>query len=222
MYLSTNSSTSRNHMSGRAFGFPVRRGGRASSHVIVPRRRSSSEAGKIMPAYAPALVRQPTTHLHSQVAFDRITRPSASSKDPLPHPSCKTKQSRISRNTSQPSFHPKVSADNLEFLQRPNGDSDLPVAAPIEPLGGGDPAPDTEPVEAPKHHEETHASKPAPSASETKPAKESQSNGTPVESKPAEPQSADMSYADMAAKGPKQTDEEKYVTMSSFQIACTG
>lgn len=112
-----------------------------------------------------------------------------------------------------------MSADNLEFLQRPNGDSDLPVAAPIEPLGGGDPAPDTEPVEAPKHHEETHAPKSAPSPSETKPAQESQSNGAPVESKPAGSQAADMSYADIAAKGPKQTDEEKYVIMSCIQIA---
>lgn len=112
-----------------------------------------------------------------------------------------------------------MSADNLEFLQRPNGDSDLPVAAPIEPLGGGDPAPDTEPVQAPKHHEETHATKSAPSASETKPAQELQSNGTPVESKSEDSQSADMSYADIAAKGPKQTDEEKYVIMSCLQLA---
>ena len=112
--------------------------------------------------------------------------------------------------------------NNLEFLQRPNGDSDLPVAAPIEPLGGGDPAPHTEPVEAPKHHEETPAPAPASSASETKPAQESQSNGTPVESKSEESQSADMSYADIAAKGPKQTDEEKYVIPSCFQVASTG
>ena len=107
-----------------------------------------------------------------------------------------------------------MSADNLEFLQRPNGAGDLPVAAPTQPLGGGDPAPETEPVEAPKHHEESHAPAPAPSASEKKPAQESKSNGTPVESKPAQPQSADMSYADMAAKGPKQTDEEKYAKIS--------
>lgn len=146
------------------------------------------------------------------VAFDRITRPSASSKDPLPHPSLSIPiQSRISRNTSQPCLQTKVSAENnLEFLQRPNGDSDLPVAAPIEPLGGGDPAPHTEPVEAPKE---------TPSASETKPAQESQSNSAPVESKSEEPQSADMSYADIAAKGPKQTDEEKYVVLSCSRIA---
>jgi hypothetical protein len=89
-----------------------------------------------------------------------------------------------------------VSSDTLEFLQRPNGSDDLPVAAPIEPLGGADPAPETKPVEAPEH----------------KSAQESKSNDAPVESKPAEPQSANMSYADIAAKGPKQTDEEKYVT----------
>lgn len=28
-----------------------------------------------------------------------------------------------------------------------------------------------------------------------------------------------MSYADIAAKGPKQTDEEKCVVMSCFQLA---
>lgn len=102
-----------------------------------------------------------------------------------------------------------MSADNLEFLQRPNGASDLPVAAPIEPLGGGEPAPDTEPVKAPEpvHEEDIPKETPAPLAAEIK----SHANGAPVESKPAEPQSADMSYADIAAKGPKQTDEEKYV-----------
>jgi hypothetical protein len=31
-----------------------------------------------------------------------------------------------------------------------------------------------------------------------------------------------MSYADIAAKGPKQTDEEKYVIVSCFQLASTG
>ena len=174
-----------------------------------------------------AEVRQPTTTLlHSQVAFDRITRPSASQpavRILYPIPLALPYNRVIPANKSQPSSQTTVSSDNLEFLQRPNGDSDLPVAAPIEPLGGGDPAPDTEPVKAPEHHhEETHATKSAPSASETKPAKESQSNGTPVESKPAEPQSADMSYADIAAKGPKQTDEEKYVIVSYLQIASTG
>lgn len=174
-----------------------------------------------------AEVRQPTTTLlHSQVAFDRITRPSASQpavRILYPIPLALPYNRVIPANKSQPSSQTTVSSDNLEFLQRPNGDSDLPVAAPIEPLGGGDPAPDTEPVKAPEHHhEETHATKSAPSASETKPAKESQSNGTPVESKPAEPQSADMSYADIAAKGPKQTDEEKYVIMSYLQVAYRG
>jgi hypothetical protein len=105
-----------------------------------------------------------------------------------------------------------VSSDTLEFLQRPNGSDDLPVAAPIEPLGGADPAPETKPVEAPKHEHHEHHEKPKSSAPEHKSAQESKSNDAPVESKPAEPQSANMSYADIAAKGPKQTDEEKYVT----------
>lgn len=100
-------------------------------------------------------------------------------------------------------------SDNLEFLQRPNGDSDLPpVAAPIQPLGGGDSAPEPEPVKADdpvhEHHDEPEPRSSAPAA-------ENKSSAAPVESKPAESQSANMSYADMAAKGPKQTDEEKYV-----------
>ena len=201
-------------MSGRAFGFPVRRGGRAHSHVIVPRRRSSSEAGKQDHARICAcpLVRQPTTtHLHSQSHLIASHARQPAVRILYPIPLSIPKQSRISRNTSQPCLQTKVSAENnLEFLQRPNGDSDLPVAAPIEPLGGGDPAPHTEPVEAPKE---------TPSASETKPAQESQSNSAPVESKSEEPQSADMSYADIAAKGPKQTDEEKYVVLSCSRIA---
>ena len=178
-----------------------------------------------MPAYAPALVRQPTTtHLHSQshLIASHARQPAVRILYPIP---LAIPNNRVfPANTSQLCLQTKVSTENnLEFLQRPNGDSDLPVAAPIEPLGGGDPAPHTEPVEAPKHHEETPApaSASASSASETKPAQESQSNGTPVESKPAEPQSADMSYADIAAKGPKQTDEEKYVIMSCFHIAST-
>ena len=101
-------------------------------------------------------------------------------------------------------------SDTLEFLQRPNGASDLPVAAPIEPLGGEDSAPKTEPVQVP-HEQVVANSEPTP-APETKPAQESQPNGTPVESKQETPQTADMSYADAAAKGPKQTDEEKYVS----------
>lgn len=120
---------------------------------------------------------------------------------------------------NQPS-QPKVS---LEFLQRPNSGADLPVAAPVEPLGGADPAPQQEPVEAPApaNEEETPApvqeETPAPEQEETAPdetpAPEStaapQTNGAPVESKPEEQQTADMSYADMAAKGPKQSDEDK-------------
>jgi hypothetical protein len=196
---------SQSHVARLAFAAVV---ARSSRHRA--KEASSSEAGKQDHARICACqVRQPTTYLHSQ--SHRITRPSASSKDFTPSLLQYQNHSRVSCNTSQPSSQTKVSADNLEFLQRPNGDSDLPVAAPIEPLGGGDPAPETEPVKAPEHHEESHAPKPAPSASEKKPAQESQSNGTPVESKPAEPQSADMSYADIAAKGPKQTDEEKYV-----------
>lgn len=128
---------------------------------------------------------------------------------------------------NQPS-QPKVS---LEFLQRPNSGADLPVAAPVEPLGGADPAPQQEPVEAPAptNEEETPApaqeetpapvqeETPAPKQEETtpeetpapEPTAAPQSNGAPVESKPEEQQTADMSYADMAAKGPKQSDEDK-------------
>ena len=114
-----------------------------------------------------------------------------------------------------------MSTDTLEFLQRPNSGDELPVAAPIEPLGGGDPHPDTEPVKAPEHHheekEEAKEEAPAPAKEQTpapeptpKPAQEEpKSNGAPVESKPEDSQTADMSYADMAAKGPKQSDEEK-------------
>jgi hypothetical protein len=115
-----------------------------------------------------------------------------------------------------------VSTDTLEFLQRPNSGDELPVAAPIEPLGGGDPAPHTEPVKAPEHHHaQEEAKEEAPAAAKEKtpapastpkpePAQEEpKSTGAPVESKQEDSQSADMSYADMAAKGPKQTDEEK-------------
>lgn len=48
------------------------------------------------------------------VAFDRITRPSASSKDPLPHPSCNTKQSRISRK-----HKPTVSPNQSVYREQP-------------------------------------------------------------------------------------------------------
>lgn len=122
------------------------------------------------------------------------------------------------RDTSQPTFsQTTVSTDTLEFLQRPNSGDELPVAAPIEPLGGGDPAPDTEPVKAPEHHHAQEEKKDAPAKEQTpapestpKPAQEEpKSNGAPVESKPEDSQTADMSYADMAAKGPKQSDEEK-------------
>jgi hypothetical protein len=117
-----------------------------------------------------------------------------------------------------------VSTDTLEFLQRPNSGDELPVAAPIEPLGGGDPHPDTEPVKVPEHHheekEEAKEEAPAPAKEQTpapaptpksEPAQEEpKSNGAPVESsKQEDSQSADMSYADMAAKGPEQTNEEK-------------
>jgi hypothetical protein len=185
----------------------------ARIHVIVPRRcRASKQAGEIMPAYAPArCASQRPTCIPS-----RITSPARQPAVRIlyPIPPAIPKHLRVSRNTSQPCLQTKVSSDNLEFLQRPNGDSDLPVAAPTQPLGGGDPAPKTEPVKAPEHHEESRAPAPAPSTSEKKPAQESKSNGTPVESKPAQPQSGDMSYADMAAKGPKQTDEEKCVIIS--------
>jgi hypothetical protein len=113
-----------------------------------------------------------------------------------------------------------VSTDTLEFLQRPNSGDELPIAAPIEPLGGGDPHPDTEPVKAPEHHHEEKESKkeaPAPAKEQTpapapksEPAQEEpKSNGAPVESKQQDSQPADMSYADIAAKGPEQTNEEK-------------
>jgi hypothetical protein len=115
-----------------------------------------------------------------------------------------------------------VSTDTLEFLQRPNSGDELPVAAPIEPLGGGDPHPDTEPVKAPEPHhakEETKEEAPAPAKeqtpapapkSEPAPAQEEpKSNGAPVESKQEDSSSADMSYADVAAQGPEQTNEEK-------------
>jgi hypothetical protein len=149
----------------------------------------------------PACACQPAAFpIASHAVASRLTKPS--SKDYLPHPSGRVPHSS---NTSQPYLQTKVSADTLEFLQRPNGSDDAPVAAPIQPLGGGDPAPKSEPVEAPKHEEHS-----APKETPSKPAQEPKSNGAPVESKPAEPQSADMSYADMAAKGPKQTDEEKY------------
>lgn len=100
-------------------------------------------------------------------------------------------------------------SDTLEFLQRPNGADDLPVAAPIQPLGGEDPAPNAETVEVP-HEEVVAKTEPTPAP---KPKQESQPNGAPVESKQEKPQTADMSYADIASKGPKQTDEEKYVTL---------
>ena len=112
-----------------------------------------------------------------------------------------------------------MSTDTLEFLQRPNSGDELPVAAPIEPLGGGDPHPDTEPVKAPEPHhakedtkeeapkEQTPAPAPTPKAEPAQ--EEPKSNGAPVESKQEDSQSADMSYADIAAKGPEQTNEEK-------------
>jgi hypothetical protein len=108
-----------------------------------------------------------------------------------------------------------VSTDTLEFLQRPNSGDELPVAAPIEPLGGGDPHPDTEPVKAPEpHHAKEEAPKeqtpaPAPTPKPEPAQEEPKSNGAPVESKQEDSQSADMSYADIAAKGPEQTNEEK-------------
>lgn len=164
------------HLS-RAFGF--RRGGsRFTRHRAKEALKLRSRQARSCPHMRLAEVRQPTTTLlHSQVAFDRITRPSASQpavRTLYPIPLAIPNNRVFPANKSQPSSQTTVSSDNLEFLQRPNGDSDLPVAAPIEPLGGGDPAPDTEPVKAPEHHEESHATKSAPSASETKPAKESQ------------------------------------------------
>jgi len=112
-----------------------------------------------------------------------------------------------------------VSTDTLEFLQRPNSGDELPVAAPIEPLGGGDPHPDTEPVKAPEPHHAKEETKeeapkeqtpaPAPTPKPESAQEEPKSNGAPVESKQEDSQSADMSYADIAAKGPEQTNEEK-------------
>ena len=112
-----------------------------------------------------------------------------------------------------------MSTDTLEFLQRPNSGDELPVAAPIEPLGGGDPHPDTEPVKAPEPHHAREETKedapkeqtpaPAPTPKPEPAQEEPKPNGAPVESKQEDSQSADMSYADIAAKGPEQTNEEK-------------
>lgn len=82
---------SRNHMSclvaRLAFHFH-RRGGRAHSHVIVPRRRSSSEAGKIMPAYAPALgcASQLPTCIPSRIRSHHtpVSQPAVRTLHPIP------------------------------------------------------------------------------------------------------------------------------------------
>jgi hypothetical protein len=189
-----------NHM--LAFGF--RRGGRACLDVIaVPRSRARSRQAR-----EPACACCRAAYIPNCITRRIPPKRSPAVSDYLPHSSCSRSRVPHSSNTSQLYLQTKVPADTLEFLQRPNGSDDAPVAAPIQPLGGGDPAPKSEPVEAPKHEERS-----APKETPSKPAQEPKSNGAPVESsKPAEPQSADMSYADIAAKGPKQTDEEKYVT----------
>jgi len=93
-----------------------------------------------------------------------------------------------------------VNDSALEFLRRPNSVSDLRAEpttdAPSAPNGQPFPkltAP--EPVTAAKAPEPEPETTPAPPA----PAKEKA---------PAAP-AADMSYADMAAKGPKQSADEK-------------
>jgi hypothetical protein len=84
-WQATATSLSQSHVARLAFAAVV------GTH---PRHRakevSSFEAGRRDHARICACqVRQPTTYLHSQ--SHHITRPSASSKDPLPHPSCNTK-----------------------------------------------------------------------------------------------------------------------------------
>lgn len=166
----------------------------------------SSCQGSSRPSPKPGKI-TPWMRLHYPLHHTPVA-PRASSKSYLSQP-LRLRASFLPKHFDQQDL--SAIAVSLEFLQRPNSDSDIPAPAPAAA-----PKPIPEPVQeaAPAVQETKPTPEPEPLAPEPSepapvPAQESQPNGAPIESKPEEPKTDDMSYADMAAKGPQQTDEQK-------------
>lgn len=175
-------------------------------HFAAEAKMMSLCQGSSRPSPKPGKI-TPCMRLHYPLHHTPVA-PRASSKSYLSQP-LRLRASFLPKHFDQQDLF--AIAVSLEFLQRPNSDDDIP--APV-PAAAPEPIPELVQEAAPAVQDTKPTPEPEPLAPEPSepapvPAQESQPNGAPIETKPEEPKTDNMSYADMAAKGPQQTDEQK-------------